>query len=141
MRGEFIAVWSETQGEIWNQLDSDENTPADLYCELYRALTDALKQKPTVEALADIIDDPTQSKDAFQKVKAADLAGERALVAFLESAYDIFYDLGADVAANHYFNLLHAFVNKFSLRYDLRRPCMLCPTLPGVFTSLAACRT
>src|SRR5262249_39510005 len=25
---------------------------------------------------------------------------------------------------------------KFSLRYDLRRPCMLCPTLPGVSASL-----
>src|SRR5207249_4405879 len=28
------------------------------------------------------------------------------------------------------------FIDKFSLRYDLRRPCTLCPTLSGVFGSL-----
>ncbi len=32
--------------------------------------------------------------------------------------------------------LLAAFIDKFNLRYDLRRPCILCPTLPGIFTSL-----
>ena len=37
---------------------------------------------------------------------------------------------------NRYFNLLAVFIEKFSLRYDLRRPCTLCPTLPGVFASL-----
>jgi len=37
---------------------------------------------------------------------------------------------------NRYFNLLAVFIDKFSLRYDLRRPCTLCPTLPGVFASL-----
>ena len=45
-------------------------------------------------------------------------------------------DLGGDQLSNHYFNLLNAFIEKFSLRYDLRRPCILCPTLPGVFASL-----
>jgi len=44
--------------------------------------------------------------------------------------------LAGDTLANPYFNLLAAFINKFSLRYDLRRPCTLCPTLPGVFASL-----
>lgn len=136
MRGEFIAVWSETHRELWEKLELHESAPADLYCELYRALADALKSKPTVEALADIIDNPTLSEDAFQKLKAEDLAGERALVAFLENAHDIFDDLGGDPLGNHYFNLLSNFVIRYSLRYDLRRPCMLCPTLPGVFTSL-----
>ena len=32
--------------------------------------------------------------------------------------------------------MLAAFIEKFSLRYDLRRPCTLCPTLSGVFASL-----
>jgi hypothetical protein len=45
-------------------------------------------------------------------------------------------DLGDDALSNHYFNLLGAFIDKFSLRYDLRRPCTLCPTLTGVFASL-----
>ena len=44
--------------------------------------------------------------------------------------------LGGDVLSNKYFNLLASFIDKFNLRYDLRRPCTLCPTLPGVFSSL-----
>jgi hypothetical protein len=31
---------------------------------------------------------------------------------------------------------LEEFLIRFSIRYDLRRPCNLCPTLPGVFASL-----
>ncbi len=38
--------------------------------------------------------------------------------------------------SNRFFDLFTQFLEKFSLRYDLRRPFMLCPTLPGVFSSL-----
>jgi hypothetical protein len=86
--------------------------------------------------LADIIDNPLQSREAFESTDAEDLAGERALVGFLESAHDVLEDLGGDELTNRYFRLLAAFIEKFSLRYDLRRPCVLCPTLPGVFSSL-----
>lgn len=37
---------------------------------------------------------------------------------------------------NANFHLLSGFIDKFNLRYDLRPPCVLCPTLPGVFASL-----
>lgn len=136
MRGEFIGVWSETWNEIWEDLSAQDVAPNDLFCELYRELAGALKTKPTVEELADIIDDPVQSTAAFEKTQTEDLAGEREVVAFLESAQVILDDLGGDRLSNHYFNLLAAFIDKFSLRYDLRRPCILCPTLPGVFASL-----
>jgi hypothetical protein len=95
-----------------------------------------LKRPPSVEDLADIIDDPVQSRVAFEKTNARDLAGERKLVEFFEGAHEVLEDLGGDELSNRYFNLLAAFIEKFSLRYDLRRPCMLCPTLPGVFASL-----
>ncbi|WP_233999305.1 hypothetical protein, partial [Erythrobacter sp. HI0063] len=32
-----------------------------------------------------------------------------------------------------YFNLVEAFIDKYSLRYDLRRPFSMHPTLPGIF--------
>jgi hypothetical protein len=136
MRGEFIGVWSETWREIWLPLIDHEDVPEDIFCELYRELARALEDKPTVEALADIIDDPVQSRDAFEKTSAKDFAGERALVAFLEAAHSALDELAGDELSNRYFNLLAGFVDKFSLRYDLRRPCTLCPTLPGVFASL-----
>jgi hypothetical protein len=90
-------------------------------------------------AVEKTINDAQASREAFEKTTAEDLAGERALVGFLESVHGVledFEDSGDDTLTNHYFNLLAAFIEKYSLRYDLRRPCTLCPTLPGVFASL-----
>lgn len=142
MRGEFIGVWSETWREIWLPLieqplgDDEEGVPDDIFCELYRALAPTLSPPPSVEFLADIIDNPVQSRETFEATAASDLAGERELVGFFESAHDALEELGGDGLTNRYFNLLSSFIDKFSLRYDLRRPCILCPTLPGVFASL-----
>jgi len=83
-----------------------------------------------------IVNDTLRSREAFELVRPWDLKGERALVAFLEAAFEILDDLGGDTLSNRYFNLLAGFIDKFSLRYDLRRPCTLCPTLAGVFASL-----
>jgi hypothetical protein len=69
-------------------------------------------------------------------MKSEDFAGERALMGFFEKTHDVLDDLVGDAFANLYFNLLTAFIDKFSLRYGLRRPCTLCPTLPGIFASL-----
>ena len=142
MRGEFIGVWTEAWHEIWFPLideplgDNQERIPSDLFCELYRDLAKALKTQPSIEALADILDDPVQSRKAFEKTTAGGLAGERELAIFLEAAHETLEDLGGDELTNRYFNLLTGFIDKFSLRYDLRRPCVLCPTLPGLFASL-----
>lgn len=136
MRGEFIGVWSETWREIWEPLASQERAPDDIFCEIYRELSAALKDTPKPEALADVIDDPSQSRDALQGIRAEQLAGERALMEFFERTHSTLDDLAGDTLSNAYFNSLTAFIDKFSLRYDLRRPCTLCPTLPGVFASL-----
>jgi hypothetical protein len=142
MHGEFIGVWTEMWREVWFPLSDeplgadDQSVPGDVFCELYREIAGALRAQPSIEGLADIIDDPSQSRAAFEEIAAADLAGEQALVTFLEAAHPILDDLGGDELANRYFNLLNAFVERFSLRYELRRPCILCPTLPGLFASL-----
>lgn len=136
MRGEFIGVWSETWREIWQPLIDHEDVPEDIFCELYRELASALSAKPSVEDLADIIDNRVESRKAFEAATSDEIAGERALVQFFEAAYGSLEDLGSDELSNRYFNLVAGFIDKFSLRYDLRRPCTLCPTLPGVFASL-----
>ena len=87
-------------------------------------------------ALERIINDQQKSHEAFENTKAEDLAGERTLVGFLESANETLEEFGGDELTNRYFKLLNDFIDKFSLRYDLRRPCTLCPTLPGIFASL-----
>lgn len=142
MRGEFIGVWSETWREIWLPLieqpldDGEELAPDDTFCELYRTLAPAMAKPLSVEALASIIGNPVLSREAFKASSANDFAGEPSLVGFFEAAHDALEELGGDALTNRYFILLSSFIDKFSLRYDLRRPCLLCPTLPGVFASL-----
>jgi hypothetical protein len=87
-------------------------------------------------ALDRVLNDTKRSKEAFESVQASDFGGERSIVGFLEGAFSVLNDLAGDPLSNRYFNLLTEFIDKFSLRYDLRRPCFLCPTLPGVFASL-----
>ena len=136
MRGEFLGAWSEMSREIWVPLTDNEDVPADIFCELYQALAPCLKAPLTPEGLADIVDDPVQAREAFEAIRADDIAGERGIVAFLEAAYEALDDLGGDPLSNRYFNLLASFIEKFNLRYELRRPCTLCPTLPGIFATL-----
>lgn len=148
MRGEFIGVWSETWREIWLSLieqplnNDDEGVSEDIFCELFRALAGdpkkpgAFRKTPSVEIVADILDDPVQSRQAFEATTVNELAGERELVGFFEATHDALEEFGGDPLSNRYFNLLAGFIEKYSFRYDLRRPCLLCPTLPGVFASL-----
>lgn len=136
MQGEFIEVWSETYREIWEPLLSQEIVPDDIYCELYRELSKALKNRNTIEELANIIGNVEHSKKAFLNIKIEDLSGERALITSFEKLYESLDELVGDALANPYFNLIETFIDKFNLRYDLRRPFTLCPTLPGVFSSL-----
>jgi hypothetical protein len=136
MQGEFLSVWSETFREIWYELAANDAASEDLFPELYRELALALKTPPTAQALAEIVADSEQSKDAFENTKREALSGERAVITFLENAEAVLDDLGGDALSNCYFNLLDAFIQKFNLRYDLRRPCIFCPTVPGVFSSL-----
>ena len=135
-------MWAETWREIWLPLvgqptaEDDEGVPEDIFCELYRALEPALYARPSVENLAYIVGNPAESREAFEATSANELAGERVLVVFFEAAHDALEEVGGDELTNRYFNLLTDFIDKFSLRYDLRRPCVLCPTLPGLFASL-----
>jgi hypothetical protein len=95
------------------------------------------KRKAALERASQyIVNDPLLARDAFERIRAGDFAGERTLIAFLERVHGVLEDMGGDHLANLYFNLLESFLQKFSLRYDLRRPCILCPTLPGLFASL-----
>jgi hypothetical protein len=96
----------------------------------------ARRAEASARALDKILNDKELSRRAFERVPSTALSGERALVRFFESAFVIINDIGGDSLSNIYFSLLSAFIEKFSLRYDLRRPCTLCPTLPGVFASL-----
>ncbi|WP_064747258.1 hypothetical protein [Lysobacter antibioticus] len=116
---------------------STEAVPTDIFCELYRELAQVLRVTPTLEQLADIVDNQDQSREAFKAITSEDLASERRLLIFFEEAHAIISDLAGEAIAGLYVRLLVRFVEKFSLRYQVREPCVLCPTLPGIFSALA----
>ena len=101
-------------------------------------LADDPKRRAEAKARARdaIVNDASKSRQAFEQVRSSAFVGEIGLVGFLESAFEILDDVGGAPLSNRYFNLLSGFIDKFSLRYDLRCPCILCPTLPGMFTAL-----
>ena len=136
MGGELLPVWSETWRDIWSKLAKHPNAPEDLLSELYREFAQAFSTAPSAEALADVVGVAARARSAFRNVKVSRVKGEAALIGFLERAHSVVADLGGDPLANRYFVLVEEFLTKFSLRYDLRRPFTLHPTLPGVFARM-----
>ncbi|MCP1214345.1 hypothetical protein [Acetobacter okinawensis] len=70
-----------------------------------------------------------------------DASSEHAIVETLEKAFTPFDDAGGDQLSNAYFVAVQTFIEKFSLRYDVRRPSYnrrmaIYPTLPGLFTKM-----
>jgi hypothetical protein len=61
---------------------------------------------------------------------------ERSAINFLERGFVLAEEFGGDALANRFYLLVDAFLEKFNLRYDLRRPFTLHPTLSGVFASM-----
>lgn len=147
MRGEFIGVWSEAWQEIWQPLtelplSSGDPVPAEIFPDLYREFAGdarrpgALLHPPPLGVLAEVLQSPMRSREALVDVGAEDISSEGELTSFFEAAFEVLEELGGDELSNRYFNLLDAFIQKFSLRYELRRPCAVCPTVPGMFSSL-----
>jgi hypothetical protein len=80
--------------------------------------------------------DDSRAKPAFRSVLAEIVKGEKSLVGVLEKAFKIIDDYDVESFRNRYFTLVAKFIEKFSLRYDLRRPFTLHPTLSGIFSGL-----
>lgn len=68
----------------------------------------------------------------------ATLRTEGDAIRALEKAFQIIEDIGGDQLSNRYVLLVESFLSKYNLRYDLRRPFSLHPTLSGVFSQLVS---
>lgn len=73
---------------------------------------------------------------AFRRFFVETIKTERAAVELLENANNVIDGFGVDALRNQYFVLVEQFLNKYSLRYDLRRPFTLQPTMTGIFSGL-----
>jgi hypothetical protein len=134
--GGIVQVWPDTHPAIWDRLAQHDAAPADLYVELYRELVPRLGRKLVMTDLATFTSDPVLATEEFRAVSSADFESESQLVAFLETAATVLDDFDCEGLTDLYINLLESFVEKYNLRYDLKRPCELAPTLTGIFSSL-----
>ena len=72
MRGEFIGVWSETWREIWLPLieqpfgEDGESLPEDIFCELYRDLSMALKKPTDAAAVSLLLGNAISLREVFE---------------------------------------------------------------------------
>jgi hypothetical protein len=119
-----------------------------LYVEAYRSFTAELRGEGTESVEHDgqyslvgaidigaISNDFPRAEAEFAAIKADFFESEHKLVQFCENAYDVIGEFNQRLALR-YRALLALFIEKFSLRYEIRDPCQLCPTLPGLFASL-----
>lgn len=73
---------------------------------------------------------------ALRRLLTETITTERSAIEFLERAYNVIDGFDVEALRNGYFVLVEHFLEKYSLRYDLRRPFTLQPTVTGIFASL-----
>ena len=78
----------------------------------------------------------TGSPDLLHRLLQETVSTELASIAVLEKIRSLIEALEVESLHNAYFVLMERFISKYSLRYDLRRPFSLQPTLSGIFGSL-----
>jgi hypothetical protein len=76
------------------------------------------------------------SRRVFRSVMKEQISSEVDSVNIFEKAYNVVSSYGDEAFCNRYFLLVEKFLIRYSLRYDLRRPFRLHPTLPGIFARL-----
>jgi len=119
-------------GSIFQQADIDAR-------EAYEAASDAYQER--LEAYSDAANRPDLAWQYLVSFFEHDETTETLIVKAIEDAFDAIEDYGGGELANSYFVIVREFLEKFSLRYDLRRPAngrgmTLHPTLPGMFARL-----
>jgi hypothetical protein len=151
MLGELGQVWPSTWVEIWVPLLQHDEFGDDLARDLFREhVPEPKPAKPAAElsegelsslnaqirVYEERVANAKKAKAALKRIWFKKAADETAALRFLEKSYAIFEEYGDGNFANDYFNRVDLFLRRYSLRYDLRRPLTLHPTLARIFASL-----
>lgn len=86
----------------------------------------------------EMIANPAKARPAFRNMLPQIPQSETDAVSMLERSFIVVEQCGIESFSNRYFELVEAFLAKFSLRYDLRRPFTLHPTPCGLYAKLYA---
>lgn len=120
----------DAEGNMVDQLEIELLAEFQLRMETYNQARLTYEKALTAEP-----DDARQwLRDGLQNA----LHSEADAVNALEKAFAKIDDIGGDGLSNRYVNLVQAFIEKYNLRYDLRRPFSLHLTISGLFTQLVS---
>jgi hypothetical protein len=98
--------------------------------------TEFSRYQQRLEAYTDASSQEDLAWNYFQEFIVDPATTEAQIVNFLEDAFEVLQESGGDELSNDYYRKIERFLEKYSLRYDLRRPFSLHPTLPGLFARL-----
>jgi len=133
--GSLTDHWKYTWPEIWTVLARSRKAPSDLFIDLYRSVSDSLQNPPEYKQFELTMNDPTQARLAFQRIRALDFGSELSIVGFLESAFNTIREFEIPRYERLYRYLVRGFIIKYNLRYKVDDPFRLRLVLPGVFAS------
>lgn len=83
-----------------------------------------------------IINDPGAARKTLRRELSAQATSEERARDLLERAYEVIEEFGDQAYSDAFFRRADRAIDLYSLRYDLRRPFKLHPTLPGIFASM-----
>jgi hypothetical protein len=114
-------------GELTHSDDIEARNDYELAMEAYKAERSSYEE---------IVSSGAQGHARFRKAMKEKLQNEQHAIEVFEKVHAVVIGYGDDDYANRYFLLVEKFLQKYSLRYDLRRPFSLHPTLSGLFSRL-----
>jgi len=115
------------EGELVRQEDIDARDQYDLDFSLYSDARAIYEES---------VSGGNVSREAFRLILKSQIVEEKNATEALVSASRVIASYGDEEFSNRYFLLVEKFLEKYSIRYDLRRPFSMHPTLPGIFARL-----
>ncbi len=82
-----------------------------------------------------VLNDPKRARQTLSRELAKVIVSETDALSALEASLEVVNEFGEDFSNRHFIRI-RDFIETYSLRYELRRPLKLCPSLPGVFAML-----
>lgn len=120
--------------DLWLPLGDDDASPDDLYCELYRELADSLVIKPEDGKFASVVADSELAKEVFMSVRSSEIAGERSLIKFMDSVWNLLDEDFGEEVAQVYKQYLLQFIDRYNLRYGVDQRGRLYPSMEALFS-------
>jgi hypothetical protein len=160
VNGNILPVSGELYARIWQPLALAAPDPESFWVELFDHASQFFSKKikwslSQLDEKSDLLDtefddndwltsrgyvdasnDPFIAETILAEVNPNYFASEANLIEFLESLWSICREIGGDGLATEYNGLFSNLIETFNLKYELRYPLLLFPTIQGIAVGL-----